>query len=157
MSVERCNASPMPANNSNTPPHVIVRGGAAGFSQEIEIGPHRLKGDEPAAFGGNDTGPSPYDFLLAALGTCTSMTVSFYARRKGWPLEDVTVSLHHSKIHASDCAECKTKVGRIDRIEREIQLTGTLTNEQSAKLMEIAARSNCYQLLNYENNIWTRA
>src|SRR6059058_2046511 len=98
----------MTANNSNSPPHVFVRGGAAGFSQEIEIGPHRLKGQESAAFGGNDTGPSPYDFLLAALGTCTSMTVSFYARRKGWPLESVTVSLQHSKIHAVDCAECET-------------------------------------------------
>src|SRR5437762_11919839 len=157
MNVARCNASPMTANNSTSPPHVIGRGGAAGFSQEIEIGPHRLKGDEPAAFGGTDTGPSPYDFLLAALGTCTSMTISFYARRKGWPLEDVTVSLHHSKIHATDCAECETKVGRIDRIEREIQLTGALTNEQRAKLMEIADRCPVHQTLTSEINIRTRA
>ena len=72
---------PMTADTSNGPPPVIVRGGAAGFAQEIEIGSHRLKGDEPIAFGGTDTGPSPYDFLLAALGSCTSMTISFYARR----------------------------------------------------------------------------
>ena len=147
----------MTANNPNRPPHVIIRGGAAGFAQQIEIGPHRLKGDEPAAFGGTDTGPSPYDFLLAALGTCTSMTVSFYARRKGWPLEDVRVSLHHSKIHATDCAECETRVGRVDRIEREIQLTGALTNEQRAKLMEIADRCPVHQTLTSEINIRTRA
>ena len=147
----------MAADASNNPPGVIVRGGSAGFAQEIEIGSHRLKGDEPLAFGGTDTGPSPYDFLLAALGTCTSMTISLYARRKGWPLENVTVSLHHSKIHAIDCAECETKVGKIDRIEREIQLTGALTNEQRAKLMEIADRCPVHQTLTSEINIRTRA
>ena len=147
----------MAADASNNPPGVIVRGGSAGFAQEIEIGSHRLKGDEPLAFGGTDTGPSPYDFLLAALGTCTSMTISLYARRKGWPLENVTVSLHHSNIHATDCAECETKVGRIDRIEREIQLTGALTNEQRAKLMEMADRCPVHQTLTSEINIRTRA
>jgi uncharacterized OsmC-like protein len=147
----------MAANISNGPPHVIVRGRAAGFAQEIEIGPHRLKGDEPVAFGGTDMGPSPYDFILAALGTCTSMTISLYARRKGWPLENVTVSLHHSKIHAADCADCETKVGKIDRIEREIQLTGALTSEQRSKLMEIADRCPVHQTLTSEINIKTRA
>ena len=147
----------MAADASNNPPRVIVRGGGAGFAQEIEIGPHRLKGDEPLAFGGADTGPSPYDFLLAALGTCTSMTISLYAQRKGWPLDSVTVSLHHSKIHAVDCAECETKVGKIDRIEREIQLTGALTTEQRAKLMEIADQCPVHQTLTSEINIRTRA
>jgi len=147
----------MTANISNDPPHVIVRGDATGFAQEIEIGPHHLKADEPVAFGGTDIGPSPYDFLLAALGTCTSMTVSLYARRKGWPLENVTVSLHHSKIHAADCADCDTKVGKLDRIEREIQLTGALTNEQRAKLMEIADKCPVHQTLTSEINIRTRA
>ncbi|HAF02574.1 MAG TPA: hypothetical protein DHU55_05470 [Blastocatellia bacterium] len=147
----------MAANTSNGPPHVIVRGAAAGFAQEIQIGPHRLAADEPVAFGGTDTGPSPYDFLLAALGSCTSMTISLYARRKGWPLENVTVSLHHSKIHATDCAECETKVGKIDRIEREIQLTGALTSEQRSKLMEIADRCPVHQTLTSEINIRTRA
>jgi uncharacterized OsmC-like protein len=147
----------MAANPSNGVPYVIVRGDAAGFAQQIEIGPHRLKGDEPVAFGGTDTGPSPYDFLLAALGTCTSMTIAFYARRKSWPLERVTVSLHHGKIHATDCAECETKVGKIDRIEREIELTGALTTEQRAKLMEIADRCPVHQTLTSEINIRTRA
>jgi len=147
----------MAADASNNPPGVIVRGGSAGFAQEIEIGSHRLKGDEPLAFGGTDTGPSPYDFLLAALGTCTSMTISLYAQRKGWPLDTVMVLLHHSKIHAIDCAECETKVGKIDRIEREIQLTGTLTTEQRAKLMEIADKCPVHRTLTSEINIRTRA
>ena len=146
----------MAADISNGPPHVIVRGRAAGFAQEIEIGPYRLKGDEPVAFGGTDTGPSPYDFLLAALGTCTSMTISLYARRKGWPLDSVTVSLYHSKIHAADCAECETREGKIDRIEREIQLTGALTTEQRAKLMEIANLCPVHRTLTSEINIVTR-
>jgi len=147
----------MAANTSNGPPQVIVRGGGAGFAQEIEIGPHRLKADEPVAFGGTDVGASPYDFLLAALGTCTSMTISLYARRKGWALENVTVWLHHSKIHAADCADCETKVGKIDRIEREIQLTGALTTEQRAKLMEMADRCPVHQTLTSEIDIRTRA
>jgi uncharacterized OsmC-like protein len=147
----------MTANPTNGAPQVIVRGDATGFAQEIEIGPHRLKGDEPVAFGGTDAGPSPYDFLLAALGTCTSMTISLYARRKGWPLEKITVSLHHSKIHATDCAECETKVGKLDRIEREIELTGALTTEQRAKLMEMADRCPVHQTLTSEINIRTRA
>jgi putative redox protein len=146
----------MAANSSNNPPHVIVHGDAAGFAQKVEIGPHNLKGDEPVASGGTDTGPTPYDYLLAALGTCTSMTISLYARSKGWPLENVTVSLHHSKIHATDCAECETKVGKIDRIEREIHLTGNLTAEQRAKLMEIADRCPVHQTLTSEINVKSR-
>ena len=141
----------------NGPGHVIVRGGAENFAQEIEIGRHRLKADEPVEYGGTDSGPSPYDFLLAALGTCTSMTISLYARRRGWPLKDVTVSLHHSKIHAADCVDCETKVGKIDRIQREIHLTGALTTEQRAKLMEIADKCPVHQTLTSEINIQTRA
>ncbi len=96
-------------------PDVIVRGNAAGFAQTIEVGSHRLAADEPLAFGGTDMGLSPYDLLLAALGTCTSMTIGLYARRRGWPLEEVTVSLRHAKIYAADCAECETKEGKIER------------------------------------------
>ena len=147
----------MAVDTSNGSPHVVVRGGAAGSAQEIQIGPHRLKGDEPVAFGGTDTGPSPYDFLLAALGTCTSMTISLYARRKGWPLENVTVSLHHSNIHAADCADCETKEGKIDRIELEVQLIGTLTTEQRAKLMEVASLCPVHRTLTSEIDIRTRS
>ena len=146
----------MADESSNSPPHVIVRGGADNFAQDVEIGRHHFAADEPLGEGGTDTGPSPYDLLLAALGTCTSMTISLYARRKGWPLKDVTVSLRHSKIHAADCVDCETKMGRIDRIEREIQLTGPLTIEQRAKLMEIADKCPVHRTLTSEINIQTR-
>ena len=134
---------------------VIVRGTATGFAQKIQIGSHRLTGDEPVSFGGTDTGPSPYDLLLAALGSCTSMTISLYGRRKGWPLEEVTVLLSHS-IYAADCAECETREGKIDRIEREIKLTGPLTAEQRSKLMEIADKCPVHRTLTSEINIRTK-
>src|SRR5881296_4750250 len=116
---------------------VIVRGGAGGFAQEIIAGPRRFSADEPVSVGGTGTGPGPYDLLLAALGSCTSMTVAMYTRRKAWLLASVTVWLRHSKIYAADCAECDTKVGLLDRIERDIQFVGPLTAEQRAKLLEI--------------------
>jgi uncharacterized OsmC-like protein len=136
---------------------VVVRGSAAGFAQEILAGPHRMTADEPVTSGGTDTGPSPYDFLLAALGSCTSITVGMYARRKGWPLEEVTVNLRHSKIHASDCAECETKEGKLDRIERDIHFTGSLTAEQRSKLLEIANKCPVHRTLTSEIHIVTRA
>ena len=135
---------------------VVVRGAAAGFAQEILVGPFRLTADEPTAVGGTGTGPSPYDFLLASLGSCTSMTIAMYARRKGWPLADVAVHLRHSKIHATDCLECETKEGRIDRIERSIQLSGTLTEEQRLRLLEIANKCPVHRTLTGEINIQTR-
>ena len=136
---------------------VVVRGSAAGFAQEIVAGPHRMAADEPVSVGGTETGPTPYDFLLAALGACTSITVGMYARRKGWPLEEVTVNLRHSKIHASDCAECETKEGMLDRIERNIHFAGSLTNEQRSKLLEIANKCPVHRTLTSEIVITTRA
>jgi uncharacterized OsmC-like protein len=106
---------------------VVVRGDSARFAQEIFAGSHRLTADEAQTVGGTDTGSSPYELLLAALGSCTSMTVAMYARRKGWPLERMTVHLRHSKIYASDSAECDTKEGKIDRIERDLEFEGALT------------------------------
>ena len=135
---------------------VVVSGNASGFAQEIEAGRHRIAADEPAAAGGTDTGPSPYDLLLGALGACTSMTVAMYARRKQWPLERVSVRLQHAKIHAEDCAECETKEGRLDRIEREISLIGPLTAEQRGRLLEIANRCPVHRTLTSEINIRTR-
>ena len=126
---------------------VVVRGTAPGFAQEILAGPHRMAADEPLPVGGTDTGPSPYDFLLAALGACTSITVVMYARRKKWPLEEVTVNLRHSKIHASDCAECETEEGMLDRVERDIHFTGKLTMEQRSKLLEIANKCPVHRTL----------
>ena len=137
--------------------HVIVHGTAVGFAQEVEIGSHELYADEPVSYGGTDTGATPYDLLLAALGTCTSMTIGLYARQRKWPLENITVSLRHSKIHAKDCDDCETKEGKVDRIEREIHLDGSLTEEQRTKLMEIADRCPVHQTLTSEINIKTRA
>ena len=129
------------------PREVMVHGSAKGFAQEIVIGPHRLVADEPTEVGGTDEGPTPYDLLLAALGSCTSMTVGVYARRKGWPLQDVAVRLRHSRIHATDCAECETKEGKIDRVELDIELTGPLSNEQRSKLLEIAEKCPVHRTL----------
>jgi len=136
---------------------VVVRGSAAGFAPEVFAGPHRMVADEPVSVGGTDTGPSPYDFLLAALGACTSITVGMYARRKRWPLEEVLVNLRHSKIHASDCAECETRGGMLDRIELDLHLGGSLTNEQRSKLLEIANKCPVHRTLTSEIVIVTRA
>ena len=138
------------------PREVVVRGSAAGFAQEIVVGAHRLAADEPTSVGGTDTGPNPYDLLLASLGSCTSMTVALYARRKGWPLEAVAVRLRHSRIHAADCADCETREGMIDRIERDIELAGALTAEQRARLLEIAGRCPVHRTLVSEIDIRTR-
>jgi uncharacterized OsmC-like protein len=135
---------------------VVVRGSGAGLAQEFHAGRHRLVADEPVSAGGTDTGLSPYDLLLAALGACTSMTVGMYARRKSWPLEEITVHLRHSKIHATDCAECETKEGMLDRIERDIHFTGPLTDEQRFKLLEIANKCPVHRTLTSEIDIETQ-
>lgn len=136
---------------------VVVHGSADEFVQEIHAGLHRFHADEPASAGGTDVGPSPYDLLLAALGACTSMTVGMYARRKAWPLEEITVHLRHSKIHATDCAECESKEGMLDRIERDIHFGGPLTDEQRFKLLEIANKCPVHRTLKSEIDIETRA
>ena len=140
-----------------TEPHVIVHGDAKGFAQKIDVGAHHLEADEPVSYGGTDSAPTPYDFILAALGSCTSMTIGLYARKRSWPVEKITVSLWHSKIHAMDCDDCETKEGRIDRIEMEIHIDGALTDEQRTKLMEIAGKCPIHQTLTHEINIKTRA
>ncbi|MDQ6940054.1 MAG: OsmC family protein [Verrucomicrobiota bacterium] len=141
---------------TNSPPDVTVQGSAAGFAQNVETGGHKFKADEPKSYGGTDIGPSPYDLLLAALGSCTSMTVGWYARTKKIPLQDVRVTLWHSKIHAADCAECETKTGKIDRIEMELSLTGNLTDEQRARLLQIAGQCPVHKTLTSEIDIQTK-
>ena len=144
------------ATLSNKTADIIVRGDARSFKQEIVAGRHHLSADEPVSAGGGDAGPNPYDYLLAALGVCTSMTVGLYARRKQITLENITVSLWHSRIYAKDCEECETKEGMLDRINLELELTGPLSKEQHAKLMEIAGKCPVHRTLTSEINIRLR-
>lgn len=134
----------------------VVETPARGFAQTVTVGAHRLTADEPLAAGGTDTGPSPYDYLLIALGACTSMTVRLYARRKGWPLERVAVRLRHSKVHARDCAECEKSGARLDHVDREVELSGPLDDEQRARLLEIAERCPVHRTLSAGVVIETR-
>jgi uncharacterized OsmC-like protein/alpha-beta hydrolase superfamily lysophospholipase len=135
---------------------VLVRETRRGkFQQEVIVGRHRLLADEPASVGGMDSGPGPYDFLLAGLGACTSMTLRLYADRKQLPLTQTVVRLSHSKIHAADCADCETKEGMLDRIERAITLEGDLDGEQRARLLEIADKCPVHRTLESEIDIRT--
>ena len=129
---------------------VVQETGAGRFTQRIAAGKHLLSADEPPSVGGGDTGPTPYDLLLAGLGACTSMTLRIYAARKKWPLERVTVTLRHEKIHAEDCADCETKEGRLDRIERRVAIAGPLDAAQRDKLLEIADKCPVHRTLEGE-------
>lgn len=138
------------------PPEVVVRGKAADFLQEIDAGKHHFQADEPVAVGGRDAAPNPYDYLLAALGSCTAMTIGWYARKKNIPVESITVSLWQSRIHAKDCEDCMTKDGMIHRIELDIRLTGELSSEQRSLLMQAAERCPVHRTLSSEIDIKTR-
>lgn len=135
---------------------VLVRETHGGkFQQEILTGPHHLLADEPIKLGGLGSGPGPYDFLLAGLGACTSMTIRLYADFKKLPLENVSVRLSHSKIHAKDCETCDTKVSTLDQIDRAITLEGPLDDEQRKRLMEIADKCPVHKTLQSKINIST--
>ena len=134
---------------------VVGETGENPFAQSIAAGPHRLRADEPPRVGGGDTGPTPYGLLLAGLGACTSMTLRMYANRKSLPLERVVVRLRQGKIHAEDCAECETKEGKIDRIERIIELSGDLDAQTRQRLLEIADKCPVHRTLESENLIVT--
>ena len=136
-----------------TPPNVVVRGNAREFLQEVTSGQHHLRADEPVDYGGKDAAPGPYDYLLISLGVCTSMTIGLYARRKQLRLENIIVSLRHSRIHAKDCEECETKEGMLDRIDLNVELTGPLTAEQHSSLMAIAAKCPVHRTLKSEIDI----
>jgi putative redox protein len=126
------------------------------FQQRVTIGPHRLIADEPVAVGGMDSGPTPYDLLLAGLGACTAMTVRLYADAKGIALTRIVVALMHSKTYATDCAECETKDGKIDKIERVVTLEGELDDAMRAKLLEIANKCPVHRTLHSETWVPTR-
>ncbi len=148
-------AEALPALKAAEGTVVVRETGEGRFSQHIADGPHGLRADEPKSLGGDDTGPTPYGLLVAGLGACTSMTIRMYAERKGWPVERVTVTLSHEKIHAKDCAECETVGGRIDRIERKILLEGPLDEAQRARLLEIADKCPVHRSLESEVHVVT--
>lgn len=135
---------------------VVEETGEGKFTQRIAAGPHLLTADEPESYGGLDSGPTPYDLLLAGLGACTSMTLRLYAERKGLSLARTRVTLRHGKIHAEDCASCETKEGRIDRIERVIALEGSLDDAERQRLLEIADKCPVHRTLESEILIETR-
>ena len=120
------------------------------YRTEIMAGHHTLVADEPEDVGGTDAGPSPYDLLLSALGSCTGMTLRMYADRKEWPLEETIVRLSHEKIHAEDCEHCDTNEGKVDHIEREIEVIGDLTPDQRERLLEIANKCPVHRTLHSE-------
>jgi uncharacterized OsmC-like protein/pimeloyl-ACP methyl ester carboxylesterase len=140
-----------PADN-----HILVRTGKRGYQTEINANGHSLIADEPISVGGSNTGPTPYDLLVSALGACTSMTIRMYADRKKWPLDGIGVRLLHQKVHAEDCVHCESKSGKIDVIEREIELTGDLDDEQRRRLLEIADKCPVHKTLHSEIAVRSR-
>ena len=126
-----------------------------GFRTDIISNGFPLVADEPASVGGGNTGPTPYDYLLAALGSCTSMTLRMYSDKKQWPLESVTVRLTHRKIHAGDCELCETERGMIDEITRVITLVGDLDDDQRERLLQIADRCPVHKTMHGEVAIHT--
>ena len=135
-------------------PTKVVVSSESGLTQQILSRGHRWSSDEPAPFGA-DSGPSPYELLLSSLGACTSMTLRLYAQRKGWDLQHIIVRLQHSRMHAEDCRDCETKQGFLDRIDREIELTGDLNETQKQRLLEIAEHCPVHRTLVSEINIRT--
>lgn len=135
---------------------VVVEGNQESLTQKVTMGGHYLLSDEPYEQGGHDRGPSPYDLLLAALGSCTAMTLLMYAKRKEWEIRKITVWLSHEKIHAEDCVDCETKKGFLDFIERRIHVDGNLDDEQKERLLEIANRCPVHKTLRSEIKVDTQ-
>lgn len=141
------------------PPHgtvVACEHGPGPFALELFAGRHRLHADEPREVGGSDSGPNPYELLAAALAACTVMTLRMYARHKGLSLGAIRCAVRHEKMHAEDCAQCETRVGKIDRFERVIEVEGALDEATRARLLEIADRCPVHRTLTSEILIETR-
>ncbi len=126
------------------------------FTRRVYTEKHQLIADEPLSFGGADLGPNPYEFLLGGLGACTSMTIRMYANRKNLQLDNIEITLTHSRIHAEDCASCESKEGFVDRIEKEIKLEGALSVEEKQRLLEIADKCPVHKTLHNEILIESR-
>ena len=149
---------PSPDEGRETEPGEVLveETGYGRYANDVVVGPHVLRADEPRSVGGDDTGPTPYGLLSAALGACTTMTMRMYADRKEWPLDKVSVRVSHEKIHAKDCENCETETGRIDRFDRVLRIEGALSAEQHARLVEIADRCPVHRTLHSEVVIETR-
>ncbi|MGK2740218.1 bifunctional alpha/beta hydrolase/OsmC family protein [Tepidicaulis sp. LMO-SS28] len=134
----------------------VTETGAGKFQQRVQAGKHVFLADEPEEMGGMSTGPAPYDWLLAGLGACTSMTVRMYADRKKWPLKGVSVRLTHQKVHEEDCEDCEDNSGaKVDLMTREVELIGDLDDGQRAKLLEIADKCPVHRTLESKVRIET--
>ncbi len=147
---------PAPSRPRVAEGELLVQEHDAKFAVDILTDRHSLRADEPVSYGGQDSGPSPYELLLAALGACTAMTVRVYATHKKLNLDRVSVRLKHDKIHAEDCEHCETREGRIDRIERSLEIDGELSDEQRNDLLRIADRCPVHRTLHSEIDIQTR-
>lgn len=134
---------------------IVAESGKGKFVEDISIGQHKLIADEPKASGGNDLGPSPYDFILAGLGACTCMTLRVYAEFKKIPLKKVIVKLAHSKVYAKDCENCENNHSMLDHINRSIALEGNLDQDQKTKLLEIANKCPVHRTLSKGTSIST--
>ena len=135
---------------------VLVAERDGGLTQDIYAGAHHLVADEPAGVGGANLGGTPYDLLLAALGTCTSMTLRMYAKRKGLEVDEIKVELQHSRIPSDDCEPCEDQKGLVDRIERIITLRGNLTEAQRNRMLEIADMCPVHRTLMNQKEITSR-
>ena len=138
-----------------TEKQVVIRTGDEGYTTQVKAGKHSFLADEPVEVGGKDLGPTPYDLLLASLGACTGITLRMYASRKGWPLNEIKIHLTHGKVHASDCEDCETREGKIDHIDRVLELEGDLNHEQKARLLEIADKCPVHRTLHREVKVKT--
>lgn len=141
-------------NGSND--EVVARTLIDGFRTDVLAAGHAMIADEPTSLGGTGLGPSPYDLLGAALATCTTMTLKMYASRKGLDLQSITVRVKHDKIHAKDCSDCETTVGKIDEFQRSIAFEGRLTEEQTTRLLQIADMCPVHRTLHGEVKVRTR-
>jgi putative redox protein len=136
---------------------VSVESASPDYLEDIRVGRHRLQSDEPVSAGGRDAAPTPYELLLAALGSCKVITLRMYAKRKNWPLEAVHINLSHAKMHAEDCANCSSETRQIDHVEVEIRLVGELSDEQRRALLAIAEKCPVHRTLTSGVRITTRA
>jgi putative redox protein len=134
---------------------IVASAGTGPFEQVLLDGRHALRADEPAAVGGGDAGPSPYELLLMALGSCTSMTINMYATRKSLALDQVVVRLRHERVYADDCVNCEDPKSKIDRIWCSIELIGSLDDAQRSRLIEIAKQCPVHRTLTSKAEIRT--